>query len=265
MIDDKFAVLGKILTTYGKVIVAFSGGIDSSFILHFAKETLGKENVVAVTGVSETYTKEEGEFAKKFTGQSGVEHVFINTTEFNNPDFIKNPKDRCYHCKKELYASIRKIAGDRNIPVIIDGTNDSDKGDYRPGKMAAKEFGVSSPMANAGITKEDIRNYLKAGGFDFYDKPANPCLASRIPYGDEITIEKLTRVEECERYLRSLGFRTVRVRVHDRIARIEVPDPDLSRLVDSRKSVTDFFKKTGFTYVSIDLEGYRTGSLNEVL
>ena len=266
-INEKLNELKKVLITYKKIIVAFSGGIDSSFLIYFASEVLGKDNVIAVTGVSETYTKEEYEFSKDFAKSLGVNQVFVNTTEFDNEDFINNPKDRCYHCKKELYGSVIKIAEDYNIDTIIDGTNYSDKGDYRPGKKAAKEYGVKSPLFDLEITKDEIRNYLKEKGFTFYDKPANPCLASRIPYGEKITSLKLNQIEKGEIFLRNSGFKIVRLRNHGNLAKIEISSKDFHLLnnEDLRDKISGYIKSLGFTWVSVDLSGYRTGSLNEVL
>jgi pyridinium-3,5-biscarboxylic acid mononucleotide sulfurtransferase len=265
MFDIKLGKLEKWLKAYKKVIVAFSGGVDSSFVLYFSEKYLGKENVIAVTGISETYTKDERRTAEKFVKELGVELILVETGEFQNPDFYNNPKERCYYCKKELYSSVSKIAEKKNITTIIDGTTLSDISDYRPGKKAAQEFSVKSPLLEIGFDKDEIREILKYYNLKFWDKPANPCLASRIPYNNKITENKLEQIEKGENFLKLLGFKIVRVRHHDELAKIEVPEKDITRILDAdiKQKITDYFKKIGFVWIAVDLTGYRTGSLNE--
>ncbi len=267
MTDPRLRKLHTVITAYGKALVAFSGGADSSLLLKVCVDVLGAGKVLAVTAASETYTSEELVHAEKFAKKLGVEHVVSRTDELSNPEFSSNTPRRCYHCKSEFYGKVVELARMRRFAHILDGSNVDDQGDYRPGREAAIEHGVRSPLIEAGLGKNDVRELSKSLGLKTWDKPANPCLASRFPYGETITAEKLAMVEKAEAVLQKHGFRGARVRHHGRIARIEVAPEELERLVrgDVRVDISARLKKIGFTWVSADLDGYRMGSLNEAL
>jgi len=267
MNEVKLEGLKRIIGRYKKVVVAFSGGVDSSLVLIVSADVLGKPNVVAVTGSSETYTRAELEDAKKTALRFGVEHVVMETAELSDPRFSSNDEKRCYWCKREFYARLFAFARERGIDAVFDGSNVDDEGDYRPGRIAAGEFGVVSPLIQAGFGKDDVRSALKSLGLEFWSKPPNPCLASRIPYGNAITKEKLSAVESGEAFLAGLGFSDVRLRHHGRVARIEVSASDIERIagIETRTKIVERLKGLGFLWVTVDLEGYRTGSLNESL
>lgn len=259
--------LKEIIRTYERVIVAFSGGTDSTFLLKMCVETLGSSNVIAATAVSATYTPKELAFTKETAGEMRVKHIIIHTDEINDEEFTANTGLRCYHCKKNFYTKLREAAEKENIPVIVDGTNSDDDGDYRPGRTAAAEQGIQSPLMEAGISKDEIRRLSRSIGLQSWDRPANPCLASRVPYGSRITAEKLETIARAEEFMRDMGFRTVRVRHHDTIARIELPKPDLLRFMENnrREEAHRYFKELGFTWITLDIGGYRMGSMNESL
>ncbi len=267
MDDFKFIKLENLLRSYGKVVLAYSGGVDSSFLLYFTAKKLGNDKIVAVTAFSESRTRDELEEAQKFSDKLKVKNIIIRSNEFQNLDFLRNSKERCYFCKKELYSDILKIAKESKIDIVLDGTNYSDISDYRPGSKAANELNVKSPLFETRLTKEDIRAFLKFEGLDFYDKPANPCLATRIPYGKKITLEKIKTVLKCEEFLKNIGFEVVRVRHHGKIAKIEIDDKDYDKMMkkDIRKEITDFFYSTGFFWVSVDLNPYKSGNMNREL
>jgi uncharacterized protein len=264
--EEKLEVLKRIIGRHDRAVVAFSGGVDSSLVLKVSSDVLGTGNVVAVTGTSETYTRAELGDAERTAKLFGVEHVVIETAELSDPKFVSNDERRCYHCKREFYARVFAFAGARGVSTVFDGSNVDDERDYRPGREAAKEFGVVSPLAEAGLGKEDVRHLLRAGGYEFWNKPSNPCLASRVPYGSAITRDKLAAIEAGEAFLVENGFSNVRVRHHGGVARIEAPPSDIERLSgeDMRARIVERFKKLGFHWVAVDLEGYRTGSLNEM-
>lgn len=266
MLNSKLSKLKNILRDMGSVLVAYSGGVDSSFLLKVAKETLG-DNVLAVTAKSETYPKREYEQAKKLAQELKVKHLIIHTDELSNSHFLANPPNRCYYCKKELFAKLKQIAYNKHINYVADGTNYDDLKDFRPGMDAIRELGVRSPLREAGLTKKDIRLLSSKMNLPTWNKPAFACLASRFPYGTSIDKKKLQMIDKTEDYLYKLGFKQVRVRHHDSIARIEVSPEEIERItsINLRKKIVKKLKEIGYHYITLDLQGYRTGSMNEVL
>jgi uncharacterized protein len=264
---NKLSKLNTFIIKCGKVMVAYSGGIDSSFVLKLCVEQIGKENVLAVTGASETFTEIELDNATDFAKSIGGEHAIVTTREIDNPDFRSNPPLRCYHCKKEFYSKLAELAKKRGFKYIFDGSNKDDLSDYRPGRKAAEEFGIISPLMKFGLTKKEVRELSKKMGIKIWDKPSNPCLASRVPYGEEITEKKLEMIFKAEKFLKDNGFINVRVRHHGKLARIEVPEKEIVKLLKEplKNAIISEFTSIGFTWVSIDIKGYRTGSLNEAL
>lgn len=266
---EKYQNLKSILEKYNKVLVAFSGGVDSALVLKVACDSLGAENVLAVTADSPSYPKEELDNAVKLGQEFGLNgrHLVIKTEEVENPNYAENPLNRCFFCKDELYTKLQTIAQENNIPYILDGANLSDQKDFRPGRKAAFKFGIKSPLIEAELDKEEIRQIAKELNLTIWDKPAMACLSSRVPYGEKITPEKLAQIEQAESYLRSLGFRQMRVRHHDKIARIELEPQEIPKFLNEeiRQKAAKRFKEIGFLYITLDLEGYRTGSLNESL
>jgi len=249
------------------VVVAFSGGVDSALVLAMSLHVLGKDNTLAVTAKSESLAERELEAAKKLAQSMGVEHLILRTHEMDSPQYRANPTNRCYHCKSELYSKLAVIARERNIAHIVNGINQDDLGDHRPGIVAAKEFGAVSPLAQAGFDKNDIRELARQIGLAVWEKPAMPCLSSRVPYGETVSPEKLSMIERAEDLLLSLGFTELRVRHHGDIARIELKKNDRTRLLTESVSakIREQFKQIGFKYVTLDLECFRSGRLNEGL
>ncbi len=265
VIEKKLARLKKILLESGSCLIAFSGGVDSAFLLKIASLALPKEKIIAVTANSATYPKEELLFAKKIARAFGVRHKIINTRELNDQRFVANPVNRCYFCKKELFTKLKQIARKNKLKFVFDASNISDKSDFRPGAKAKNESGARSPLQEAHFTKADIRGLSKKMGLITWDKPSLACLASRIPYGTPISKPALERINRAEVVLRGLGFGQSRVRHYNGLCRIEVPKKDISGLINRAQSLIDKFKKLGYNYITVDLEGYRTGSLNEVI
>ncbi|MBI4621556.1 MAG: ATP-dependent sacrificial sulfur transferase LarE [Desulfobacterales bacterium] len=264
IIDEKFERLKEIIRDMGSVLVAFSGGVDSTFLLKVAHDEL-RDKVLALTGVSATYPEHEFEDAKKLTSEIGVRHLIVPTNELDMPDFYKNTRRRCYYCKKELFGICKKKAKDFQLDWVVDGTNYADREDFRPGMEAAREIGIRSPLFEAMFTKDEIRILSRKLHLSIWDKPSFACLSSRFPYGTKITYELLNKVGECEKFLRVMGFKQFRVRYHKEIARIEVDLQEMPRFYDKNtmlKIITKF-KELGFTYITLDLEGYRTGKMNE--
>jgi len=260
----KYDCLKKILEDYGDILVAFSGGVDSTFLLKAAVEALN-DKVLAVTITGELYSPGEAAEAAELANHIGVEHIIIENSDLEEPAFAQNPPDRCYHCKKSEFAKLLKIAQGRGISVVADGTNADDIGDYRPGMRAGKELGVVSPLKEAGFTKKEIRAMSCKLGLPTADKPANPCLASRFPYGMKITPEALKQVGAAEAIIKDMGISVVRVRHHGNLARIEVPAEYQLLILESAAEVESKLKALGYVYVALDLLGYRAGSMNETL
>jgi uncharacterized protein len=265
-ISSKVKSLEKILADMHSVLVAYSGGTDSTFLLKVAADVLG-DRVTAVTASSETYTIRELEEARQTAVAIGVPHIVVYTNELDDPHFSSNPPDRCYYCKKELFTRLFELAKKNRLNYVIDGTNCDDERDFRPGMRAVAEFSVRSPLREAGFTKEEIRALSKEMHLPTWDKPPLPCLASRFPYGTQITREKIIRVASAEEFLAGFGIRQLRVRDHGNIARIEVPRVDMPLFLDVKiaKLIMEKFKILGYTYVALDIQGYRMGSMNEPL
>jgi uncharacterized protein len=248
----------------GSCAIAYSGGVDSTFLITIAYQALGDRSL-AVTATSSTYPTKELKEAKRFAKKLGIPHVVIHSEELDIDGFAQNPPDRCYYCKKELFQKVQQIATKHHLAYVLDGSNADDTRDYRPGSKANEELGVKSPLQDVGLTKQEIRRLSQTLHLETADKPALACLASRFPYGTPITIQRLKQVEAAEDFLVSLGVHSCRVRYHDAIARIEVPRKDFNLVLRHGNRIIRRFKDLGFTYVTLDIEGYRTGSLNEVL
>lgn len=263
-IKEKLNVLKTILKRTDGAVIAFSGGVDSTFLLKLAWEVLG-DKAIAVTAHSETYPRRELEEARQFTEAQGIKHIVIETLELEIEGFADNPPDRCYYCKHELFSKLTKIAGENGLKYVLDGSNYDDRNDHRPGMRAARQLGVLSPLKESGLTKGEIRELSREYGLSTWDKPSFACLSSRFPYGTRITPEKVAVIGEAEDFIRDLGFRELRVRHHDSIARIEVAKADLMNIVAHADQITEKLKSLGFLYVTLELSGYKTGSMNYTL
>lgn len=264
--EEKLARLKEILREMDRALVAFSGGVDSTFLLKVAHMELGGR-VLAVTAASETLPRAEMEEAEELARGMGVAHRIINTQELKRPGFEDNPPERCYMCKTELFEKLSALARETGHEYVLDGSNMDDTGDWRPGTKAAREHGVRSPLQEAGLNKEEIRALSRRMGLPTWEKQSFACLSSRFPYGDKITVEKLSQVDQAENLLRSLDFKQFRVRHHGDIARLELGPEDFQRLFSDglMEEVTKGIKALGFFYVTLDLEGFRSGSMNEPL
>lgn len=265
-VKEKLLKLKDLFAQMDRALIAYSGGIDSTLVAKVAYDALG-DRALAMTAESPSLLPEELEDARIQAATIGIPHEVIHTHEMDNPNYTANPVNRCYFCKSELHDTLKPLALERGYPYVVDGVNADDLQDYRPGIQAAKERGARSPLAEIGISKAEVREIARYLGLPWWDKPAQPCLSSRFPYGEEITVTKLQRVGRCEVYLRKLGWKTLRVRSESDTARIELPPEQIQEFVVSTDlpQLVEAFQSYGFTYVTLDLEGYRSGKLNQVL
>ena len=262
---EKAEALGDVLASLGSVIVAYSGGVDSAYLAYAASRALG-DRAIAITADSPSYPEHHRRLAIDIAERFALQHEIIYTREMDRPEYRANPANRCYFCKHELYTHLARIATARRA-IVVDGNNADDRGDYRPGRQAAREFGVRSPLDEVNLGKDEIRDLSRRAGLPTWDEPASACLSSRIPYHSEVTVEKLRTIEEAEQAIRALGFRVLRVRHHDEMARVELARGEMARALDPEigAAMVRALKGLGFRYVTLDLQGYRTGSLNEGL
>lgn len=266
-LTDKFTHLQQVLIDFQRVAIAFSGGVDSTLLLRVAVDTLGRQNVLALTAVSDLIPAREIEEAEHLMQTLDAIGLVLHEDILTHARVAANPPDRCYHCKQAIFSTFSALAAEHGYPVLLDGANADDTGDWRPGQRAARELGVRSPLLETGMTKADIRQLSRHLDLPTWKKPSYACLASRIPYGTPLSKEILTRVEAAEVFLHDLGFVQMRVRHHDNLARIEVTADDMPRLLDEnlRTRITEHLRQLGYQYITLDLLGYRTGSMNEVL
>ncbi|MBW4549969.1 MAG: ATP-dependent sacrificial sulfur transferase LarE [Aphanocapsa sp. GSE-SYN-MK-11-07L] len=266
MVEAKLNQLRGLFTDMGKALIAYSGGIDSTLVAKIAFDVLG-DRALAITAVSASLLPEDLEDAQIQAAEIGIAHKLVATDEMSNPNYTSNPVNRCYFCKSELHDTLKPLALERGYPYVVDGVNADDLTDYRPGIQAAKERGARSPLAEVGVSKLEVRQIAKLLGLPWWDKPAQPCLSSRFPYGEEITIAKLQRVGRGERYLRQLGLKNLRVRSEGDTARIELPAELIKEFVLTANLplLVESFQSYGFTYVTLDLEGFRSGKLNQTI
>lgn len=264
MHDSRRQRVEDLLRSYGGVLVACSGGVDSVLLAAVAARVLG-ERAVAATAVSESLASGELADARAAAAAAGIRHVEVQTREIENPAYARNAPDRCFHCKDTAYTDMTRLAESLGLPVVVDGTNADDAGDYRPGRQAARQHGVRSPLAEAGMGKEEIRSWARELGLAVWDKPAAACLSSRIPYGSVVTPEKLRRIDLAEAVLKGAGFRQCRVRDHGDLARIEVDLTAMPRALELQQILVPSLKALGYTYVCLDLQGFRSGSMNEAI
>jgi pyridinium-3,5-biscarboxylic acid mononucleotide sulfurtransferase len=264
MIEKEQALCGT-LESLGSVIVAYSGGVDSAYLACMASRALG-DRAIAVTADSPSYPERHRRLAIQIAREFGLRHEIIHTHELERPEYRANPANRCYFCKHELYTHLSRLGTARHA-VVVDGNNADDRGDYRPGRQAAREFGVRSPLDEVNLTKDEIRELSRRAGLPIWDEPASACLSSRIPYHHEVTDEKLRTIEQAEEALRALGFRLFRVRHHDDVARVEIARDEMPRALepDVAAAIVRDLKAVGYRYITLDLQGYRMGSLNEGL
>jgi len=266
LLHEKQEKLFAVLRGLDRLIVAYSGGADSAYLAWAAHQVLG-DRVLAITADSASMPESHKRDAERFVWQFGIPHEYVETHEFDNPDYLKNDANRCFHCKDELFVRLEEIGRERGIPNIVYGVNADDLGDYRPGQNAARQHQVKAPLVDAGLTKAEIRELSRLAGLPTWDRPASACLSSRIPYGTPVTIQNIKTVENGEEQLKSLGFHQFRVRYHGELVRLEIASDEMEKALtpEMARHFTTIFKKLGFKYVTLDLQGYRQGSMNEVL
>ncbi len=269
-IDAKEFRLLNYIRGFKSALIAYSGGLDSTMVLWASIKALGSEQVYAATAESPSFASGEAADSRMFAAEIGLpgeRHLFLTTDELSNPGYRSNPANRCYFCKSELFSKLKTVAAERNIEIIFDGSNLSDTGDFRPGRQAGLEQGVVSPLLEAGLSKDELRQLARRHRLSFSDKPAAACLASRIPYGTEVTSDRLKQIDRAEAAVRGLGFKGFRVRYHNEVARLELQPDDIGRALDAemRQKIISGIKNAGFKFVAVDLEGYRSGSLNRMI